>query len=147
VNHNFFFRFFFFGPTQLPESMLPPCYQSQNYALLRSQLDRLTIVDGEAVDYLLSADGRSITKASLSNIFEYTSQEEFRQVCASLLAGQDRQLRFIFWNLLQEQGHLPDSPDWTETLLSDQITHDNACFYFRDVRVLATQPILAKAVN
>ena len=136
VQHNFFFRFFFFGPCHLPESVLPPCYQAQNYGQLRANLDRLTLIDGEAVDYLLSAEGFSVTKASLSNIFEYTSQDEFGRVCALLFSPVRRSLRFVFWNLLQQQGNTLSEVQ--NLVVSTQPITDTACFYFRDVRVIET---------
>ncbi len=136
VSDNFFFRFFFFGPQQLPEHCLPPCYQAQHFATLRAGLNRLTIVDGEAVDYLAAVDGQAITKASLSNIFEYTSQHEFWRVCDLLTAGGARQLRFVFWNLLQEQGADAERVGLTNLIITDQPVQDTACFYFRNVRVV-----------
>ncbi|MCY7360000.1 MAG: BtaA family protein [Rudanella sp.] len=138
VQYNFFFRFFLFGPEHLPEFILPPCYQPQNYAALRANLHRLTIVDNEAVDYLLSAEGQTINKASLSNIFEYTSQREFERVCRLLLVREGPSLRFVFWNLLQEQTAPPNS-GWIEVELSNQTPQDTACFYFRNVRQI--QPV------
>lgn len=136
VRDNFFFRFFFFGPQHLPEAILPPCYQPQQYARLRAQLNRLTIVDGEAVDYLLSAAGQGVNKAGLSNIFEYASQDEFRRVCRLLRTGRERPLRFIFWNLLQEQGADADTNGWTDIVRPDELASGTACFYFRNIRVL-----------
>ena len=129
VGQNFFFRFFFFGPQHLPDAVLPPCYQPQNHALLRERLDRITLADSEAVEYLLSAAGTSVSKASLSNIFEYTSRTEFRRVCHELRSRN--QLCFVFWNLLQEQGANRIN-GWRNKVVAPQPT---ACFYFKDVRV------------
>ncbi|XWW44075.1 DUF3419 family protein [Fibrella sp. USSR17] len=135
VQHNFFFRFFFFGPSQLPEAILPPCYREAHYAQLRTNLHKLTSIDGEAVEYLLSEEGQVITKASMSNIFEYTSQEEFRRVGSLLTASSNRiPLRFVFWNLLQEQGAATDA--WPNAQITDQSLTDTACFYFKSVRVM-----------
>lgn len=137
VKDNFFFRFFFFGPTGIPPEILPPCYQEQNYALLREQLHKLKVVNAEAVDYLLSEEGRKINKASLSNIFEYTSPKEFSQVYQRLFAAPDRNLRMIFWNLLQDQGADMASDQWLHAALSETLSKTDACFYFRNVRVQA----------
>ena len=136
VRNNFFFRFFFFGPQHLPDHILPPCYQPENYAQLRAQLHRLTIVDGEAVDYLLSAEGMSVNKASLSNIFEYTNQDEFRRVCRLLHTRTGAELRFVFWNLLQRQGGFLDADGWTDVLSANPEHPDSGCFYFRNSRVV-----------
>jgi len=135
VKDNFFFRFFFFGPEGIPQQVLPPCYQEQNYSLLRAQLHKLKVVNSEAVDYLLSEEGQSISKASLSNIFEYTSPEEFNKVYQKLFADPERNLRIIFWNLLQEQGTDLLNDPWAKPLLSESLSGADGCFYFSNVRV------------
>lgn len=140
VGHNFFFRFLFFGPLGMPERILPPCYRREHYAALRAQLHKLTLVDGEAVDYLLSPAGAGVDKASLSNIFEYTSREEFEQVCHSLFTERRRPLRFLFWNLLQEQGSLPGSASRDLARTTELPPQAGSCFYFRNVRLLESQP-------
>ncbi len=138
VKNNFFFRFLFFGSEGLPEAILPPCYQEKNYTLLRAQLPKLQIEEGEAIDFLLSAKGAGINKASLSNIFEYTSAAEFEAVCQSLFDNHSRSLRVLFWNLLQDQGR--NFPYRQERLaaLAEQSSEAEACFYFRNVQVLET---------
>jgi S-adenosylmethionine-diacylglycerol 3-amino-3-carboxypropyl transferase len=146
VKDNFFFRFFFFGPEGLPEALLPPCYRQEHYAALQACLAKLEVVQGEAIDYLLSPAGRSITKASLSNIFEYTSPEEFQRVCRALFGQSHRPLRVVYWNLLQDQGEPADAPagacprqgPWLQASLSEALSQQEACFYFRNVRVLQT---------
>lgn len=144
VKDNFFTRFFFFGPEGLPEHLLPPCYRNENHATLREQLPHLRIRTGEAVDFLFSEEGADINKASLSNIFEYTSPAAFEEVCRSLSSGPGRDLRFIFWNLLHEQGASCETADWADRGLSDQLSHNEACFYFRNVRAMETAPVGVK---
>jgi S-adenosylmethionine-diacylglycerol 3-amino-3-carboxypropyl transferase len=150
VGQNFFFRFLFFGPLGMPERILPPCYQRKHYAALRAQLPKLTLVDGEAIDYLLSAEGAGVGKASLSNIFEYTSREEFEKVCHSLFTERRRPLRFLFWNLLQEQGGLPGSASSDLARTTELPAQAHSCFYFRNVRLLESKPVpapLSLAIN
>ena len=147
VKNNFFFRFFFFGPQDLPQAILPPCYQAHNYEALRRQLPKLQVVTGEAIDYLLSEAGQNINKATLSNIFEYTSPEEFEQVNKALFADHSRQLCFIYWNLLQEQGPSPFDSTWTNSILSNTISQEQACFYFRDVRMQAATGIKRQTID
>lgn len=131
---SFYFRFFFFGPEALPEAILPPCYQARNHERLRARLDRLEIVTGEAVDFLQSAAGQSVTKASLSNIFEYVSPEEFRRVGGGLAARPGSPVRAVFWNLLQDQG--ADQSLLLDEAASARLSAQEGCFYFRNVRVL-----------
>jgi S-adenosylmethionine-diacylglycerol 3-amino-3-carboxypropyl transferase len=134
----FHLRFFFFGPEGLPEAILPPCYQAANHERLRASLSRLHVVTGEATEFLLSTEeGQSVTKASLSNIFEYVSPEEFSRVCEAFGRRSGHPLRAVFWNLLQDQGEpvaaitpLLDGP------ISETLSGQEGCFYFRNVRVL-----------
>ncbi len=127
VKENFYFRFFFFGLDQ-PDHYLPPCYQSKNFETIKSNLDKIRIVNAEAIEYLLSANAANITKASLSNIFEYASRAEFMTVCRGL-AKRSASLRFVYWNLLQEQiDSEPDAP--FDSVLLNQ--NPSSCFYFKN---------------
>lgn len=141
AGENFFFRFFFFGPLHLPERILPPCYRKAHFLQLKKSLPKLKIVHGEAIDYLMTEEGRHINKASLSNIFEYTSAREFEEVCQMLFKDPSRKLKVLFWNLLQEKGTVNNSRGFESTLkedLSDKLSRQEACFYFRNVRLLQT---------
>ena len=133
---NFFFRFLFFGPENLPEALLPPCYQAAHHALLRQRLGRLRLVAGEASEFLLSAAGQDITKASLSNIFEYVSPAEFERVSRAL-ATRPAPLRLVFWNLLQAQATRRTATVPLLPATSAALSAQDACFYFGGVRVLA----------
>ena len=132
---NFFFRFLFFGPENLPEAILPLCYQAAHHARLRARLGRLRLVTGEASEFLLSEAGRDVTKASLSNIFEYVSSAEFGRVSRAL-AGRLGPLRLVFWNLLQAQATRRTAAVPLLTATSAALSEQDACFYFGGVRVL-----------
>lgn len=135
---NFFLRFFFFGPEGLPEHLLPPCYQAAHHATLRARLPRLRLRTGEATEFLLSAAGQSVSKASLSNIFEYVSPGEFARVSAALAArpAPARPLRAVFWNLLQAQAPLRTAAVPLLAAASAHLSTHDTCFYFGGVRVL-----------
>ncbi|MCC2548867.1 BtaA family protein [Hymenobacter sp. BT175] len=135
---NFFLRFFFFGP-ELPDHVLPPCYQAAHYETLRRQLPTLRIETGEAIDFLLSEEGRIITKASLSNIFEYVSPAEFERVCQAL-GQRGVPLRVVFWNLLLSQAEARTATIPLLAAESAKLSAHEACFYFRNVRVLSWEP-------
>jgi S-adenosylmethionine-diacylglycerol 3-amino-3-carboxypropyl transferase len=89
---------------------------------------------------LLSEAGQDITKASLSNIFEYVSPAEFERVSAALAsqrAASGRPLHAVFWNLLQSQ-----APGWVAGVpllaaASARLSEHDACFYFGSVRLLS----------
>ena len=140
VRDNFYFRFFFFGPENLPEALLPPCYQATHHARLRERLPRLHLHTGEATGFLLSAAGQDVTKASLSNIFEYVSASEFGRVSAALAASRaasGQPLRLVFWNLLQPQAPRRTAAVPLLPAASTCLAQRDACFYFGGVRLLA----------
>ncbi len=135
LKDNFYFRFFIFGPLELPASILPPCYREENFQKLKGALPSLKVVTGEAIDYLLSPEGLHINKAGLSNIFEYVDEDQFRNVCHRLLNTRENPLRIIFWNLLQSQG----DAHCTNFLLEKEsgfLSQGEPCFYFQNVRVM-----------
>lgn len=139
LRDDFYLRFFFFGPENLPEALLPPCYQATHHARLRAHLPRLRLRTGEATAFLLSEAGQGVTKASLSNIFEYVSPAEFERVSAALAArrtASGQPLRLVFWNLLQ-----PQAPQRSATVpllpaASAGLARRDGCFYFGGVRLL-----------
>lgn len=136
VSTNFFFHFFFWGPENLPDNLLPPCYQEANYNKLKESIYKIEIVNGEAIDFLLSNEGKHINKASLSNIFEYTTNDEFNWVYKHLFTNREFPLRLIFWNLLNQQGDTIKHPK-INTLLSEEcLAADQACFYFKNICVI-----------
>lgn len=147
VKHNFFFRFFFFGPQGLPENILPPCYQKENFPVLRQQISKLKIISGEVVDFLASEAGAAITKASLSNVFEYTSEEEFKEACKAIFGNRRRNLRVVFWNLLLDQGACREPSIPLLEKESEILSRHEACFYFRNVRLLKSVAVPAPLVH
>jgi S-adenosylmethionine-diacylglycerol 3-amino-3-carboxypropyl transferase len=85
----------------------------------------------------LSTCGTKITKASFSNIFEYTSNDEFEQVCRRL---SGRKLRTVFWNLLNNQG--ADLIADEERVAVNNIQPSlHSCFYFKNVLSLEFHPV------
>lgn len=134
VRDNFYFRFFFFGLEDLG-FQLPACYQVENFETIKTNLHKIRIVGGEAIEYLLSENATNITRASLSNIFEYTSRSEFLTVCQELARCRPS-LRFVYWNLLQEQ--IVREP---ETPFKPVFQHQNqsSCFYFKNACAMQIQ--------
>ena len=137
LKNSFYFRFFMFGPQDLPEEILPPCFQKKNFEILKEQLPKLNIVTGEAVEYLLSRKGKHINKAGLSNIFEYVAEGQFAEVCHKLLNEREKPIRFMFWNLLQSQGDKHCQSCLLENL-SKTLSTNEACFYFSNIKVMQT---------
>ncbi|RQO65971.1 hypothetical protein DBR43_27385 [Pedobacter sp. KBW06] len=145
VRDNFHFRFFFFGQQNLPEELLPPCYQRVNYTFLREQLGKMQVIEGEAMGYLLSKYGRAINKAALSNIFEYISQEEFGCICRALAKEREDHLRIVFWNLLNGQGEGRQPID-NHILIKRRPLSPESSFYFKNIIRLECIPERVKPI-
>lgn len=135
IRDNFYFRFFFFGPKNIPQHILPPCYQQQNFSKLQQNIHLLNIIDGEAIEYLSSEEGSKINKASLSNIFEYTSLSEFQLVCNTMAERIKQPLHILFWNLLNSQADERLIKPKSVTVKMEE-TQASACFYFKNVKSL-----------
>jgi len=142
LKENFYFRFIFFGFQDLPHHLLPPCYRRENYLSLRKNLHKLQVIHTEAIAYLLSAPGLKITKASLSNIFEYISHQEFEEVCLALAGHPDRQLQLIFWNLLNGQGENIFQQEGRVKLKSQKLSQES-CFYFKNIVQIQFVPAMS----
>jgi S-adenosylmethionine-diacylglycerol 3-amino-3-carboxypropyl transferase len=129
---NFHFRFFFFGLQNMPADILPPCYRRENYTVLRQRLHKIWVFEGEALDHLLSERGSTVTKAALSNIFEYISHEEFDHICQGLIKDPDRKLRLAFWNLLNGQGEISENYHG-RIAFKNRALSPKSSFYFKNV--------------
>lgn len=135
---DFFARLFFFEPTELPEALLPAPWQRGCFGALRAALPTLSIHTGEAVEYLLSPAGADITCASLSNIFEYVAPADFVRCGQELATRRAAPLRFVFWNLLQDQ-QLDSAADFeNDSPRTAALSATDGCFFFRNVRLYET---------
>ena len=136
---DFYSRFFLFGPADLPEELLPLALQRRSFGALRAGLPTLSIHTGEAVEYLLSPAGADITCASLSNIFEYVAPADFVR-CGQELATRRAPLRFVFWNLLQDQQiDAPTAVVAGNASRAAVLSRTEGCFYFRNVQYYETR--------
>ncbi len=135
LKNNFYLNFFFFGITGIDESILPPCYRLENFHIIKNNCDLIEMHTSDVVEYIELDEAKSITKTSLSNIFEYTSTGDFEQAIASI--KHHTQINtLLFWNLLHEQGISKPSIYYINSQKSEQISQKESCFYFKNVRVL-----------
>jgi len=139
LSGSFISRFFFYGPADMPQALRPACYQEKNYKKLAGAWHKLQTHTGEAIDFLCSPAAAKINKASLSNIFEYTSPEIFEATVGELLNLREHPLRFMYWNLLNDQGgSLKRLPAYQKGS-SENLTDAEDCFYFDSVNLFETR--------
>ena len=144
LGDSFISRFFFYGPANMPQHLRPPCYQAAYYEQLGQQLGKLELVVGEAIDFIESAAGAQVTKASLSNIFEYTSPAVFTETVAGLLQRPD--MRFVYWNLLNNQGEPLQALPSYQADRSAALSAREDCFYFDALHVFDTARVTANSI-
>ncbi|HKK40627.1 MAG TPA: DUF3419 family protein [Cryomorphaceae bacterium] len=139
LSRSFISRFFFYGPAHMPMALRPACYREENYKRLADCWSKLRTHTGEAIDYLCSPEAERINKASLSNIFEYTSPEIFEATVGELLSLREHPLKFMYWNLLNDQGGPLKKLPTYQNVISERLTEEEDCFYFDSVNLFDTE--------
>jgi S-adenosylmethionine-diacylglycerol 3-amino-3-carboxypropyl transferase len=135
LKDNFYMRFFFFGIDGIEERILPPCYRKENFHVIKNNTNLIEIHTMDVMDYIENYNTTEINKASLSNIFEYTSTGDFEQSIARI-KSKSKIKKLLFWNLLHEQGISKPSLHYINKNISTKISSTEACFYFKNVRLL-----------
>jgi len=115
---------------------LPHYLLSDNYDSIRKNIDNLTIRLG-AIDALAQEYGAdSFDGFNLSDIFEYLSAEQSRDVYVRLLGSARSNARFAYWNMLVPRtcsSFIPDKAALLENESQSLFLEDKAFFYSRFV--------------
>jgi S-adenosylmethionine-diacylglycerol 3-amino-3-carboxypropyl transferase len=82
------------------ENAVPPYLRRENFDRLRSLVPRVRTVLGEVGDVFRDAPRDAISKANLSDLFEYLSDEACAELFETLAARMRAGGRVCFWNLL-----------------------------------------------
>lgn len=135
LKDNFYMYFFFYGLKNINANILPPCYLADNFDLIKANLNKIEIQTADVIEYIEKNENNNIKKTSLSNIFEYTSTEEF-EISIQNIIKKSSIKTILFWNLLHEQSKLPPSKNLINNIKSEAISQTESCFYFKNVRVL-----------
>ena len=78
----------------------PPYLQPTFFNRLKGLIDRVTVVHGELERYLYSVPKHMFSKANLSDIFEYTSEEQTEKLLTVMAQRFRPHGRLAYWNLL-----------------------------------------------
>lgn len=115
---------------------LPMALRPENFAAIQVNLDRLEFRCQSVEDFLDEQTPGTISKANLSDIFEYMSEENAARLLAKLAASGRPGGRLAYWNMLAPRSR-PESlaarlrprPDLADRLFQQ----DKAFFYSRFV--------------
>lgn len=135
LKNNFYMYFFFYGLNGMNENILPPCYKKENFQYIKEHTESIKMHTLDVIDFIEQSDVYTISKASLSNIFEYTSTDEFENAI-KIIQQKSKLHTIIFWNLLHEQGNTEYALKYVNKELSEKISNKESCFYFKNLRVL-----------
>ena len=112
---------------------LPLAWRVENYDLIRSRLDRLTIRQGSLEDYLATAP--PIDGFNLSDIFEYMGPETFDALYGKLIDAAAPAARLVYWNMMVPRRAGPSHQDRVTTLsdLEEELKARDAAFFYSDL--------------
>ena len=97
VRGNFYLERFLRGERSNPE-WRAPYLRPENFERLQALVSRVEVVTGDLESYL-ETEGRTFTRAALSDVFEYMSQGATEQLFARLAEAMPHGGRLAFWNL------------------------------------------------
>lgn len=129
--HNYFLQFILKGQF---ETQLPHYARKENYELIKSRIDRLTVFEGLAEDAFQEFSG--FNKFNLSNIFEYMPPELFQSVAQNFTDNSAPGSRFVYWNLMVPRllSNVCSNMDHDKSL-SDLLTGKDLGFFYSGVKV------------
>ncbi|MFL5883431.1 MAG: DUF3419 family protein [Thermoleophilaceae bacterium] len=128
---NFYLEWFLTGGYRDLETG-PPFLRPQSFERLRELADRVTVVNGTLDGVLAEADPGAFSKANLSDMFEYLS-EDATDATFELLASRIRPGgRIAYWNLLVPRRVPDDLNDRVETHadVADALWRRDRCFFY-----------------
>ena len=103
---NFYLASFFTG--RYPSlDIAPPYLAPEAFDRLRAAADRVTIFRGDVVAAVMSRPTGAFSKANLSDIFEYISEEGTASIFAALAERMRSGGRVCYWNLLVPRSSSP----------------------------------------
>lgn len=76
LSNNWYLQKIYFGQYKL----LPPFLRPSNFDYIKKNLDKITFVEDNILNYLRGLENNSIDKINLSDIFDWCSQEEYSQI-------------------------------------------------------------------
>ncbi len=83
--------------------VLPHYLRPENYAVIASNLDKISLRQGGLQDVLSSLAEDSVDAFNLSDVFEYMSKEDCAAVTRELLRVGRKGARLIYWNMLVDR--------------------------------------------
>ena len=110
-----------------PDDALPFYLREENYDNVKKHLDRLSLIEGD----LTSINIEKVDFFNLSDIFEYMSEEDFKNNIKVINKLANKNARVAYWNM-QNKRYVEDPNFKFEKDLSEKIFEKNQSWFYRD---------------
>lgn len=112
---------------------LPPYLQPENFNRLKKAVHLVQTIDADLESYLTSVEAGYYTRASLSNIFEYVSQQHTAETHRLMYDAIASGGRWVYWNLLVDRQVPEDIKQRCKVTISsdDQLNREEHSFFFK----------------
>jgi len=129
---NFYAEYVFTGK-QTGKNSLPDYLVRENYDLIRSRIDRVTLKQADVLKYLQSEESGEFDGYNLSDIFEWMGEDLFKTFLEAIHNKGTMDARICYWNLFVPRER-PDSLQdliRSEVELSDAATAKDRTYFYR----------------
>ena len=99
IENNYFLSLYLLGKFSNPDEV-PAYLKKDNFEIIKSRIDRIRIITGEAQQWVDTMPDRSIDCFALSNICELMSEQETHTLFAAVARTANEGARIIFRNLM-----------------------------------------------
>jgi S-adenosylmethionine-diacylglycerol 3-amino-3-carboxypropyl transferase len=112
---------------------LPLALRPEHFATIRTHINRLEWRCQSLEDFLASQDARSVDRFNLSDIFEYMSEENTRQLLEKLVVAGRPGGRLAYWNMLVPRSRPESLANRLRPLteLADRLHAQDKAFFYR----------------
>ena len=114
------------------QNMLPFYLRKSNFEIIRKNLDKLVIFEGNIDEALQAHSTLRFNKFNLSDIFEYMSHEEYVDELNRIVSSSQKGGRLVYWNMLADR-RAPENfgsrLKFLGTLAQKLFLQDKAFFY------------------
>lgn len=128
LSNNWYLQKIYFGQYKL----LPPFLRPNNFDYIRKNLDKITFVEDNILNYLGGLENNSIDKINLSDIFDWSSQEEYSQILRESYRVLTLNGIIFYWELFVSR-EIPSDMSSKFEILSEEADRihkkDNLPFY------------------
>ena len=112
---------------------MPHYLRPENYAVIASNLEKISLRQGGLQDVLSSLEEDSVDAFNLSDVFEYMSKEDCAAVTGELLRVGRKGARLIYWNMLVDRSlqELSNQRTATKMELTDALPGVCPTFFYK----------------